>query len=431
MSLWRILLPFNLFIIFIYSTVIFASPPPSFGSAEHVSAGDKVKLYLLSDRSKEERYSFNLPSGLSITYGELMAFGDFYGVPGEAISQGKSDTERKSRFLAMFNSFAVNTETVTEAKKLLNTIHYEQDALVDGINNGEQPEDIYHRIRNETGRQFNCATGGGCSESAWWLTPGRYLKLASEDYDHFGSNAWITYEVGHELAMQEAIAARQTGDISKLVSAYAINGLACHFLSDRFSTGHMRAPREELPGNVTPSILGSLLVHYMHDEESTHGLHVHNLDGNRWIAFGDHYYFNKKNDDTHLLLEKALQLSANQIMTAYLTGAKCEDQIFNLIPIADEADEAASNDISVMFYFDNNSKKLMRREALSNPLDRHWTSNWWGWSTLSVLVKEHGELPAYAQAQLAATEYGKQAVKEGIITNKTLLAHINNIRGSK
>lgn len=424
---WRIILSLNVFIIYIFTTNSFAAKPspPSFASAEHIIAGDNVRIFLKAHDKGQRRYIFHLPSGLDITYGELLAFADFYGTPEQPISMGKTDAERKSRFLAAFNDFALNSSRVEESKQLIEIIRDEQNSVNDGMRKGQSSEKIYNEISNEIGRRLNCATGGGCSATGWWLTPGRYLKLANDDYDHFGDRAWISYQTGHELAIQEALVARKTHDLKRLELAYALNGFACHYLSDRFASGHLRTPRKELADNVTPKVVGSLLSHYMHNEENILGLHVHNLNGNRWVVYGDFSYLSLPNTYNRRILQIALQASVNQIFNAYHYGVENQyDEVYNLLPIIDEEGNSAQADISSMFYWDKHSQKIMRRQDLSNPYDRHWTANWWGWSTLSLLIKQHGELPALAQAQLALSEVANNALEAGFITDKIIINYI-------
>lgn len=89
--------------------------------------------------------------------------------------------------------------------ELLQVIYDELEIIKSGLQQGEAPEVVYQRIGNEVGRKVNCITGGGCQASTWWLFPGRYLKLAMENYDHFLPNAKKAYFIGHKLALLQAI----------------------------------------------------------------------------------------------------------------------------------------------------------------------------------------------------------------------------------
>lgn len=399
----------------------------TFSSGEHATAGNAVTVYTVDNPKGQTDFTFQLPSGVTAKYGEILAFGDLYGTPNKAISTGKNTNEQRIRFLMAFDSFALDSKAKDEAVQLLEVMHHEQEVIAEAVKNGIPPEKAYEQYGSETGRRYNCITGGGCEPNTWWLKKGRYLDLASADYDHFGQHAWTAFQVGHALAMEEAVLAKNTKDPKKLELAYAMNAFACHFLSDRFAGGHMRPPRISLPENVSPSVVGSILINYMHNEENDAGIHVHNNLGQRWVAYGDKKYFSDKNEDNRQLLQIALQLAADQVYAAYTSGNMASDQaIADLLPYPDEIGNGSDVDVSPLFYHDHEKNVMMRREDVANVYDRHWTDSWWGWSTLGLLVKTHGKLPGVAQAELAASPYAKRALEEGLITEETLRQQILN-----
>ena len=299
----------------------------------------------------------------------------------------------------------------------------EEKTVTDGIKNGEKPEAIYRRISGNINRQYNCITGGGC-DGKWWLKQGRYLQLANSDVDHYGANAILAYQIGHQLAIEQAIQAHAQNDVNQLSYAYAMNGFACHFLSDIFASGHMRIPRAQLRNNIKTATVGSLLAHYMHEEENSLGLHVRNAIGNTWIAYGDKHYFNYENSINREVLHEALQESANLVFAAYLTGVKpVNDKVISMIPQPIQTNDMQGPDIAPLFYWDENNQTLYRRSVMTNVNDYHWTSDWWGWSTLVELTAERG-LPTDSQASLVASGYGKQALAYGIISDKNVIMEI-------
>lgn len=359
---------------------------PSFAVAEHLTLGNEILLTFDKNVPGQKNISLHMPNGADITYGEAIIFGDLYGIVGKPISRGETEAERKNRFINTFNTFATKNDAVSEMTSLTDIVKCELDLINERIKNGESPEAIYKNISNEGGRQLNCATGGGCGTNTWWLYPGRYLTLAKENFDHFGDNALLTYQAGHQAALEQALIAHQTNDRLQLELAYAMNAFASHFLSDRFSAGHIRIPRNELGANVTPEVVGSLLANYMHNEESAYGLRVHNQRNDHWVSYGDWSYFNKLNDSARSIIREALQTSADEIYDAYLYGDITQpDQTINYVPIPDDINPDDHLDISPLFYWDNETKLLMRRIMLFDPYDRHWTSSWWGWSTLAEL----------------------------------------------
>lgn len=342
------------FFIVLFSSSLHADFHTRFESFEHVIAGDRISLPGISDKL------LHLKNGLALSFGEIIAMGDFYGVPDFPIARGKSSAKRSDRFMAAFHALADNPNSVSEATKIIAAIHQSKP--------GEDQTILW-----------NCLTGGACSGMTWWLEPGRYLLLVASDYDHFGHEAVTAYITGHELALQAAL----SGDLEQ---AYALDAFACHFLTDRFSSGHIRTPRAKLPEHVTPGVIGSLLAHFMHNEKSSYGLHVHNQRGDTWVAYGDGKYLDPKNEDNLRILQEALQLSVNDVYAAFSTASlPITHSPLALIPEADEKGPQATLDIAPLFYWDTNTETLMRRENLGNPYDHHWTDAWIGWSTLAAL----------------------------------------------
>lgn len=423
---WKHILSLTLVSYALTSTALADNRKNSFTSGEHVSIGDAVKIYFNDNDKGQAGATLHLPNGFTLTYGDLVSFGDFYGTVSEPIAYGQTDAERKKRFLNAFDLFATKTELMDETRQILEVVHEEQQMLAEGMKRGEKPEDIYKKRGSESTRKINCITGGGCSTSTWWLSAGRSLSLTTDNYDHFGNNAIIAYQTGHQVAIEEAIAASQTRDVKRLEVAYAMNAFACHFLTDRFAAGHIRTPRQELASRVTPSTVGTLLAGIMHNEESPVGIHVHNGRGDRWQAYGDKSYYEGKNAMHKKILHEAMQLSANQIYLAYQQGfAPSHDSVLDLIPHADEVKNASAQDISPLFYWDDKAKKLMRRSDLANLYDRNWTSDWWGWSTLVALGGEKG-IPPFAQAELIRKGLGKEGLSAGLITEPDMVEYVKN-----
>jgi len=100
--------------------------------------------------------------------------------------------------------------------------------------------------------QYNYLTGGGRGIAKYFKQWGRATKLVFDNYDHFGKAALAAYSAGHRLAMREAVKARRRANVAgscrrdclnHLNRAYAYEGFAQHFMSDQYSSGHIRNPR--------------------------------------------------------------------------------------------------------------------------------------------------------------------------------------------
>ena len=73
----------------------------------------------------------------------------------------------------------------------------------------------------------------------------RYKNLAFENISHFshGGTSVETWKKQHYKALMAAAKAGLYSDVSQLQRAYAMNGFADHYLTDSFSSGHVRTPR--------------------------------------------------------------------------------------------------------------------------------------------------------------------------------------------
>lgn len=405
-----------LFLIVCLNSLAYADPGlVYFASTEHVMMGNEVNLRFSPAQTGQKAAPLHLPNGLALTYGELLTLPDFYSAPAKPITFGTTPEERKKLFLEAYNSLASNPAAVKEAESLLSLIYQEQEAVFAGMQQGLSPEEAYKRIGFEFDRQYNCVTGGGCERDNWWMISGRYLDVVKANYDHFGESAMIAYETGHTLALEMALSAHETWDASRLETAYAINAFACHFLSDRFSAGHMRTPRTKLAFETIPADFGTILSGYMHEEENEAGLHVHNAKGDHWIAYGDKSWFNPKIEVHKLILKQALQISADEIFTTYYQGVlPLASKVNELVPEPDEVNNQNQQDISPLFYWDSNAKKLKRRADITNRYDRHWTDDWWGWTTLIALRNATG-LSEQSKAILNEPDYKDKAKENGML----------------
>lgn len=394
-------------IIFILTTsTVFASPTNlRFESAEHVLIGDKVKLQFEANVQGQTGVKLKLPNGLQLTYGEIVALaGDFYGNPDQSITSGNSRLEKKQNFILAYMTLAMDSQALLEVPKIMQVLQDEEHQLLEGMRNGEKPADIYARMITDHNIAWNCITGGLCLEDypgmpidqfrkIYFFKPGRYLKLADTNFDHFGKEAIEAYSIGHELALEKALAARQHNNPNELALAYSINAFACHFLTDEFSSGHMRTPHFELYNQIYPASEGSILAAYMHNEESEFGLNVTNQRGDAWKAYGDRYYFDKRNQRNREILQEAMQLSVDAIFTTYQSGQlPAQDKVLELTPNLTKLlnEITAHTNISPLFYWDTKSQQLLRRATINNPNNYEWTENWNGFATLTELENSKG-----------------------------------------
>jgi hypothetical protein len=76
----------------------------------------------------------------------------------------------------------------------------------------------------------------------------RFKQLAVDNVSHFshGGTSSITWHMMHIDALTAAFEGGRKGQTSELAKAYVVNGFADHFLTDSFSAGHVRVPRERI-----------------------------------------------------------------------------------------------------------------------------------------------------------------------------------------
>jgi hypothetical protein len=360
-----------------------------FETFEHMTIGNDVLLRFSEDDvpKRASDIKLHLVNGLALTYGQVLALGgDFYGIADRPICDGTTGPDRRSRFIAAFNSLGVLPSSVAEVAKILDVAQKEANAVAQAIRDGKEAEQAYAALGDTLSEEWNRITGGGSVFSD--LFPlGRYLKLAANNADHFGHWAILAYIAGHGAALQHAATAHASQDRKILEQAYAMNAFADHFLTDLFASGHLRVPRKELAEQVTPGDLGSLISRFMHDEDNKYGLKVRNSLGEQWRAYGDKRYFDLL-DEARFPITLAVQASADEVFSAYASGTALDERGFTALqhlPDLNAVLTPASN-FSPLFRLEGD--KVLRRKDVNNLNDTATVDDWWGWSTY-LLLKDY------------------------------------------
>ncbi|WP_277210878.1 hypothetical protein [Isoptericola croceus] len=265
-------------------------------ASEHRYAGDHVRLHQpgVSVPTRDGVVMVRLdpggPGGQSemLTYGQVVALGgDFYGVPGEKpISDGSTTSDRERLFDEAFNTLW--TADRGELHAILRLMEEEWEAVV--VAHPASPEKAFADLGDSLSYAWNEVTGGApASEGAYglWRKPGRFIRLAIANMDHFGKDAEKAYLAGHAAACAMA-----PHDLNR---AIAMNAFADHYLTDLFASGHIRTPRRLLNDTawtgesaLSRQTIGGLLSRAMHGEENRTGLHVASTrKPEGWVAYGD------------------------------------------------------------------------------------------------------------------------------------------------
>lgn len=359
-------------------------------SAEHIWIGDQVILQRPGGAKAAKGLSILTVADQKFTntlrYGQIIALaGDFYGVLGHQISMAKPP-DQSAAFRAAWDSLAHGDPG--ELHEILEILREEVAAIdqvlaadAEGGGRKTEPSQVYAALGDSLSHRWNGATGGSYRD---WLPAGRYLRLAAENFDHFGRMAWAAYEAGHRVAREQAAEARKrSGDeaAAMLDTAYAMNAFADHFLTDLFSAGHLRVPRKELYDAL--SGIGDLglafsgpLVRGMHNEDGWNGLTVRNGAGVEWVAFGDTRLLDSVSAKNRAQVVQAVQASVDDVWAAF-NGRMVPSSAQGLVPdvgllLAETADHHVNR--SPLFRF--NAPDVLRRDNLENTSSFTWVKGW-------------------------------------------------------
>ncbi len=369
-----------------------------FANLEHQKLGNSVSLKLSLKGVKVKQQQLLLSNGMQVSYGDIVSLaGDLFGDPANPIAQCKKN-QKGTCFL---KQFADLNRTGTEQDKFCQSAFYRKNeyfkvyadirsALEDGMQHGQSNPEVYKGLQGELNKRYNRISCGGSKLSA--LLPfGGYINLASVNFDHFYPDSVEAYKVGHKLALNSALKAyhawHQEYDSTKahqlLQVAYAQNAFASHFLTDSFSSGHMRVPRLIIHNKVfLMAPLKLLLANFMHDEDNNQGLNVINSHGQRWHAYGDGHLFTPKASKQRHIMINALQISADDIFATFKTGVIPNiDSTLSYLPKYELIE--SMNETTPLFKVANN--KLLLRKDLLNHYSSNYTKYWSGLITFITL----------------------------------------------
>jgi hypothetical protein len=158
--------------------------------------------------------------------------------------------------------------------------------------------------------------------------------------------------------------------------AYAYDAFACHFLSDHFSSGHLRVPREDLHKGRNCSwwntefiwfgAAGDYCSKLMHDEDNRMGLmvannacYVSNPDPSIckvWRAYGDAYMTDPQNQENLKRQQEVLQISVDEVWNSFVNGSPVNSKVFLYLPCIDERAKIPKLDSEgrIIGYYPNN-----------------------------------------------------------------------------
>ncbi len=224
-------------------------------SPGHLALGDAATLTLLSVDVAAWNYTLATVNEngttTNLTYPWILTLGaDFFvgcalTEVTQAICNGTSSSDQLDRFKKKYAPLLSYCDGTGSSAPIHDLCKYviAQSSMI---------QMMWQANNNESWKAYFVQIGGETKEDYFNQTVypsaigfGRYLIISAHGFDHFalGSDAATAYTVAHGTAVNQAIVASSRGNIADLNAAYAMNVLADHYLSDMFSTGHLRAPR--------------------------------------------------------------------------------------------------------------------------------------------------------------------------------------------
>lgn len=379
-----------------------------FESAEHIFMGNQVILQGLPKLADNSPIKFTLDNGLQLSYGVILAMPDFYGDPDHQISSENTFEKRKQRFSTVFQSFShYDTSYFHDFWPI---IQKERDDVAAALKAHESVNELYERIIEKQLITLE------------WVTHLKFFALAENCFDHFDHDAWLAYQAGHAVAVDTAITGynivsgkdTQTNTIcasatdhsaclmqlatKNLALAYEENAYANHFLTDHMASSHIRTPFRALVTTRPVASLGAIAGNYMHNEDGKYGVIVTNNSGHYWIAYGDEYYFSDQNTSYRMVIQSALQNSANEIYDAFTKGYDTDPQsaqLQGLIPTPIPVGKTVSVDGYVVTQsaplYQVMNGAVWERKEVNNRFDNEWTPSW---TTIQLMLTYHLTTPS-------------------------------------
>lgn len=401
-----------------------------FDYSEHYSIGQNIKDILNANFSEDKLLAegkVQLANGMSIELAELYALmGDFFGIPDRPIAEGEGKLEQQERFIEAFDTLygkdnlseAAQQKQQTRIKNILLVGAIEKEALKIAEANCQCKnkkecnctQKALEEVADMTNRLWNVATGG--SNMTYPLSHSTYLALAKNNIDHFSSCAKDAYQAGHEkaLAIIRQIRGASAEEQTKLIhKALAMEAAAGHFLTDLFSSGHVRVPRKALYnlktlfGISVPTAITGIFTLVMHNEDGEHGVWVNDeLTGEAWQAFGDATLFNGRSQENRIKAYTAARMGMLELV-AEIRQAKINNlvevdekagslpefgTIYKLLPTPCNHSAIHHQKQTSLNHplFKMEDGKLKRRKDVGDPLCGDYIENWWVWSTFLRLL---------------------------------------------
>lgn len=313
-----------------------------FGSFEHIRCAELVgmdatgKMLSFAGQRAAFHYKTKFQVGKTkLTFGEIIALaGDYYAYLDQNAAQDLTtawpDPPAAVRLLAGdYRQPALRDEEPEVTRDILKTTYRDKDASQDKL--------------TETKTLIHDGLFGQYPVR-------RYLALASQNFCHFAcqpptgflddeaNEALKSYRAYHQRALAQADQARSERSDELFLEALITDAFGCHFLTDLFSTGHMRVPRRVLSERygIVRGALG--LAHEMHCEDNKLGLwcttRVPQTPRLVWRGFGDTMLFSSEAHRHFEMVKEAVRRSAAEVFARWCAVSLSQgDSAEAMIPV--------------------------------------------------------------------------------------------------
>ena len=115
---------------------------------------------------------------------------------------------------------------------------------------------------------------------------------------------------------------------------------------------------------------------------------MRNGNGDQWRAYGDKRYFDAIDSANRTQVNQAVQVSADEVFAAYLSGIAPSAVNFGALKKMPDLQAVLNptGNFSPLFKVEGN--KVLRRKDVNNLNDTATVDDWWGWSTY-LLLKDY------------------------------------------
>ncbi len=309
-----------------------------FEGPEHVFLGQQVSLPFPSGaRLGKDLDARRSSGGVTFSYGMLLALsGDFFGAesPEAIVCTGPTRAEQIQRAEAIFNQWYLSTSST--ALEFSDLVSAECRVVQSFVAAGFTSLSGYKYIQEKYNWRELYETGFALNNN--W----DHFSRVNVSPDEFLQCNKIAYTAFNLLAQQYACGASSASHAcselrneQNLKLAYAALAFGHHFLTDAFSGGHTRVPRNQ-NAYKCHSVVAGMMINSQHNEDNYNGIWA-NIDGQKVQLFGDASLL--LNPDEEHMIESAMKSGISEVSKAFQSGVTGSVDVTMFPVLAPESDQ--------------------------------------------------------------------------------------------